>query len=176
MKIKELIKANYKHIICIAITIIFAMCAFIFPYFFPRLIESCRDFGTSIAYWFCQLFEINHKISPSIINYSETPLTLPGFPNDYNSFTLKWQEYWQLFVTKANVASYFKAIAHVLITLSKFLVIILPLVIVSKLGFKRYLTNENNDYNKDSKPLIAFKKFERLVYLPVKNWLISLVA
>lgn len=103
MKIKEFIKANYRHIIYIAITIIFAMCAFIFPYFFPRLIESCRDFGTSIAYWFCQLFELYHKISPSIINYSETPLTLPGFPNDYNSFTLKWQEYWQLFVTKANV-------------------------------------------------------------------------
>lgn len=170
-KLKEFVKANYKDIICVGITLICALFAFAFPYFLPRLGESLRDLGTSLAYWFCELFEIRHDVGPTVVNPSATPLTLPGFPKDYSEFSLRWKEYWQLFVTSANVTSYMRGITDMLLKLSKFLVLILPLVIALKLGFDRYMSNENNDYNKDSAALIAFKKFEYRVYLPVKEWL-----
>lgn len=59
------IKFDYRHIICILITVGFILCGtFVFPYAIGRLIESIRDFGLSATYYFTQLFEVNTGITP----------------------------------------------------------------------------------------------------------------
>ena len=67
-------KFNYRHIICIAITLGFLACSvFLFPNALGRLIEGGRDFGLSVAYYFCEIFGIKHGISPTVNDLPQIP-------------------------------------------------------------------------------------------------------
>ena len=38
---------------------------------YVRFAESCRDFGLSAAYYFCELFGIDYSFTPTVTEYSE---------------------------------------------------------------------------------------------------------
>ena len=73
-----------------------------------------------------------------------------------------------------NFTGYLSYLGNVLFTLCKVLVIALPFVLILYLGLNRYLKKQNNDYDKDSRPLKAFKWLTAHIYMPVKTWLIEL--
>ncbi len=170
---------NYRHIVCIMITLAFiCVSVFVFPNALGRLIESGRDFGLSIAYYFCEMFGIEHGFAPTVNDlpkfpffpsYGEnTPVT--PLPDNVQDFKNNWGVYWQLWTDKANFYGYLDFIGNLLFTLCKVVIIALPILLVLWLAFKRYLKTVNNDYNKDSKPLKAFKWFTAHTYRPVKTW------
>lgn len=167
---------NYRHIICIIISLGFLACGvFVFPSAFDRVIESGRDFGLSIAYYFCEIFGIEHSIQPSI---NELPSTAPviSIPDTWDGFKTNFTAYWQLWASSDNFVAYLTFIVSILYVIGKVLVIILPVVVVFVLLFKHYLKKENNDYNKDSRPLRAYKWLVAHTYSPVKTWLICMWA
>ncbi len=60
-------KFNYRHILCLVITLGFLACTvFLFPKSIIRIIESFRDFGLSFAYYYLELFEINTTLLKQI--------------------------------------------------------------------------------------------------------------
>lgn len=176
---------NYLHIVCVAITLAFiCVSVFVFPNALGRLIESGRDFGLSVAYYFCEMFGIEHAITPTVNTFPKFPF-FPSYgentpvtplPDNVQDFKNNWGVYWQLWVDKVNFYGYLDFIGNLLFTLCKIVIIALPILFIIWVAFKRYLKAENNDYDKDSKPLRIFKAIAKRVYCPVKAWFIGLVT
>lgn len=174
-RIKNKNRFNYRHIICIAVTLGFAACGvFLFPNSFLRIIESVRDFGLSVGFYFCEMFGIPHGITPTVNALPSTLFPTLPFPDTYGGFKSKWAAYWQLWVSGDNFVAYLSVIGTVFGAICKVVIIIFPVLLVLWLLFKRLLKRENNDYNHDSKPLCAYKWFAVRVCVPVKNFFVSL--
>ncbi len=177
---------NYRHIICIAITLAFiSVSVFVFPNAFGRIIEAFRDFGLSVAFYFCELFGIEYGFTPTVTELPKIPF-FPSYggenspstplPDTWTGFQSNWAVYWQLWVNKDNFLNYLSFICDVLFVVCKILIIVLPLILFLLWWFKRYLKKQNNDYNKDSKPLRAFKQIVYYTYRPVRIWLIGFIT
>ena len=191
MKAKR--KIDYRHIICILITLGFLALG-IFRFFgcIGRIIESVRDCGLSVAYYFCEIFEIPHHITPTVNELPKIPFfdfpsktpdvpTVPAvpfvpLPDNWEKFKIKWSAYWRLWATKENFFGYLSAVGNVLYIFSKVIVIIIPFVLLVWLLLRRMLKTQNNDYDKDSKPLTIFKRITAHTYIPLKTWLIGFFA
>lgn len=177
---------DYRHIICILATIGFlAMGAFVFPAALGRLIEGGRDFGLSCAYYFCEIFGISHSIVPTVnslpnlqISFFPTSLASPSvsLPNTWDGFKVKWASYWRLWANGDNFFGYLAFLGWLLFNLCKILIILLPFAFLLYFLLKHCLKKQNNDYDKDSKPLEAFKWLTAHTYSPVKQWLAELWA
>lgn len=186
-------KIDYRHIICILITLGFVALG-IFRFFgcIGRIIESVRDCGLSIAYYFCEIFEIPHHITPTVNELpkipffdfpSQTPAvpTVPAvpsvpIPDNWEKFKINWSAYWRLWATKENFFGYLSAVGNVLYIFSKVIVNIIPFILLVWLLLRCILKTQNNDYDKDSKPLTIFKRITAHTYTPIKTWLIGFVG
>jgi len=63
------IRDKHMYYVCALITLgLLALGIFRFPNAIGRIVEACRDLATSIVYAFCDLFEIETNISPTINN------------------------------------------------------------------------------------------------------------
>lgn len=166
------IKFDYRHIICILITVGFILCStFVFPYAIGRLIESIRDFGLSATYYFTQLFEVNTGITPTVNNLSKFPYTVPfGLPATWEKFQIAWSDYWVKWASQENFNGYLKKLGDIAYVLCQIVLLIIPFILLAVILFKKYFETENNDYNKDSKALKIFKKFSSVIS-PVKRWI-----
>ncbi len=175
-------KIDYRHYICIAITAGFIICAvFVFPSALGRIIEGGRDLGLSVAYYFCRLFGIPNDITPTV---NELP-KIPFFDNyggqsptviladNWEQFKTDFVAYWQLWASKDNFLGYLSYLNDFLYRISIFILMVLPFFLVAVLLFNRYFKTQNNDYDKDSRPLRIFKTVSKYTYHPVKAWLID---
>lgn len=178
---------DYRHILCILITIGFLACGvFVFPAAFGRLIEGGRDFGLSVAYYFCEVFGISHSITPTVNDLPQIPFfpSIPvepsepatPLPDTWDGFTSKWAIYWGLWATMDNFTGYLTYLCNVLFTLCKVLIIALPFVLILYIWLNRYLKKQNNDYDKDSRPLRIFKWLVAHTYRPVKAWVVGFIT
>lgn len=186
-------KIDYRHIICILITLGFVALG-IFRFFgcIGRIIESVRDCGLSIAYYFCEIFEIPHHITPTVNELPKIPFfdfpsqtpdvpTVPAvpsvpIPDNWEKFKINWSAYWRLWATKENFFGYLSAVGNVLYIFSKVIVIIIPFILLVWLLLRCILKTQNNDYDKDSEPLTIFKRITAHTYTPIKTWLIGFFA
>ena len=169
-------KISYMHYICVCITLIFLlMSIFVFPNAFTRVIESFKDLGRSFGYYIQEMFYFDWGIEPSVNSYSKVPdESIFGLPSTFEEFKVVWFDYWNKFSSSENVYAYFSSVGKFLFNTSRILMLIgVPLFLLLYLLFQKYLSDENNDYNKDSKPLKVFKKISSFTYIPVKNWLIK---
>lgn len=174
----QTIKRDYRHWICIGITLCFVLLAvFVFPHAFPRILESCVDIGTSAKYYVSELFELNLKGEITVNSFSKMPFEMPfQLPNTWEEFQVAWGKYWELLFTQENFMAYLEKCADILFYVSKGLIIVLPVlsVIIVVAAFKK--REQNNDYNKDSRFLHWWKeKAEKKVYVPVKKWICGFV-
>jgi membrane protein len=182
-------KIDYRHSICIAITLGFVVLG-VFEFFgaVGRLIESCRDIGLSAGYYFCELFQIPHNITPTVNDFPKIPFfdfgggsssapSAPSIPlpDDWQGFTDKWSLYWQTWATSENLFFYLAFLGDLLYMLSMIILCVLPVVLVAFVILRKFAKTENNDYGKDTKPLRVFKRMTAF-YRPVKAWFISFTA
>ena len=177
-------RLDYRHIICIAITLGFLACAvFVFPSALGRIIEGVRDFGLSLAYYFCNLFGIENSIVPTVNDYPKMPffenyggdIQLPvlSIANDWEQFKADFVVYWNLWANLDNFKSYASFLGKILTAVCICVLFVIPFILILYFLFKRYLKSQNNDYDKDSRPLKAVKQISRYTYRPVKNWLVG---
>ncbi len=178
-KIKRLHKNfDYRHIICAVITLGFiALTVFLFRQSIIRIIESCRDFALSIAYYFVELLEIPHGIVPTVNELPKNPQVPTVFlPETWEQFSERFSEYWELWADGENFNNYITWLALTLSNISQILLLIIPLFIALYFWIKRIFEKQNNDYNVDTKPLKIYKNLVKHVYTPIKKWLISFIS
>ena len=169
-------RIDYRHIICITITLGFAACAvFVFPSALGRLIEGGRDFGLSVAFYFCELLQVPHNITPTVNDLPNMGGAFPSLPiaDDWEQFKADFSAYWRLWASGDNFLSYLSFLGNLLYKICVFILIVTPVIVVAVVLLKRYLKRQNNDYDKDSRPLKALKQISRYTYRPAKNWLIG---
>ena len=180
------LRIDYRHFICIAITLGFlALGVFEFFGAVGRLIESGRDIGLSAAYYFCELFQIPHNTSPTVNDFPKIPFfdfgvdtEIPAIPipEDWQGFTEKWSLYWKAWASKEGFFAYLAFLGNLLYMLSMIILCILPVAVVLFFVLRKYLNVPNNDWGKDTKPLRVFKRISFVTYQPVKAWLISFIG
>lgn len=173
-------KINYKHYICIAITITFLLISVIvFANSLGRIIESFRDFWYSIAYYFCKICKIPNNINVTVNDISKIPFfdfplfkdnPIVLFPVTWESFKTKFVAFFQLFFSKKNFLSYLVSFVVIVRVISIIIVPLLLLIIIFRIFISNYLNNENNSYSKESLPLRLYKKISGKIFIPVRNW------
>lgn len=176
-------KVDYRHIICVVITLAF-LAVGIFRFFdcIGRFAEGGRDLGLSVAYYFCELFQIPHSITPTVNEYPNYDFIDNPFgsfapsvslPDSWEGFKAKWTEYWRVFAMSENVRSYLAFLGDFLYIVCIVILVAVPLVLILVLVLRKLLRQENNDYGKDTKPLKVFKLISKYTYRPAKARLIS---
>lgn len=116
------LKIDYRHFILSFIILCTIIVSFVyFTNAYGRVVESIRDFGLSCAYYFCEMFSIEHNITPTINNLPKYPLfswfskyavvpdlTKINIPETWELFKTNWSIYWQKIIQKENVINYLK--------------------------------------------------------------------
>lgn len=173
------------HVVCAVITLGFILLG-VFEFFgsVGRIIEAVRDLGLSVAYYFCELFFIPHNIRPTVNEFPRIPFfdftggaapEIP-IPEDWQTFIVLWPEYWKLWASADNFFAYLSSMESLLIILSQLLLIIVPVFLVVYILFSRLLKRQNNDYDKDSRPLQIFKHISSVTYRPARAWLLRFIG
>lgn len=176
-KIKQVKSLDYRHFISLAITLGFlALGVFIFPNSILRVAETLRNFGTSIAFYFCELFLDSNPIRPTVIDLPKWEFEPSRFerlqiiPFTWEEFKAVWGNYWQVFFNKETFTEYMRVVADVLYYVSQGLLILLPFVLLLKVIIDKYLNEENNDYDEESRALRIVKRVADKTYIPLKRW------
>ena len=169
-------KADYRHYICVAITIAFAcVSGFCFTKSYLRFAESCRDIGSSAVYYFNILLD-KPASTPTVIEWSSVSLQLPfNLPTTWEDFQGSWGNYWSAWVSKDNFLGYCKWLETTLYLLCEILLIAMPFVLLFVIVVKIMNGKTNNNYNRDSKPLKRWKRVCAKLYAPVKRWFVDFV-
>ena len=193
--IKELFPRDYRHYICVVITLGFIGCGFLFPNALPRIAETFRDLGTSIVYYIYGIYADNPNACPvrPTVNamqswqWAESPWkSLSLFSWTWAEFKVLWERYWQTFISKENLLGYLSVLGNVMQILAQLLSGLLPLVLLFWLYAKRYTSSDKQpeldedgipvNINVDSKPLVIFKKMLFNTVYPVARWIKSFVG
>lgn len=172
---KKNIKIDYRYIICILITLaIGGGLGYVFRASFLRLYEAIKDFGLSIAFYFCETFNIPYSFNVHLNEYSKY-LPPIDFPDTVSTLGASIVAYFKAFADGSVFLSYLVKLAVFFKNLSYWLVLLLPVFLVI------YVINESskkvvkNDYAKESKSLKLAKRFGEKVYRPAKKWIVDFI-
>ena len=177
IRLQNLKRINYRHYLCIAITIAFVIVTCVcFKNSILRLWDSLKDLFYSICYYFSELFGLTNGVEATV---NQIPAHSPtiDFPSTSEQFDSKWTLFWKSFASKASFLEYIDFCGNLLLNiLFILLVALVPLVLVAVFLFKRYFKVQNNNYNKDSKPLKIFKRLSLKTYYPLKRFVVTFIC
>jgi len=181
--LKRIKNIDYRHYVSFVITLgVIALGIFCFPNAIPRLLEACRDFGTSFAYYFCELFMDVNPIVPTVNEIQSwqwaqsryQPLKI--LPFTWEEFKVMWGQYWRIFANWQNVKAYFAGFGKVLSYIVIGILTVAPFLLVLYIFFNRSLKTENNDYDKETKVLRFCKLISQYTYQPIKRFIFDYIC
>ena len=159
--------------VTVIISLIFLALTAVFWQSYARFGEACKDFGLSVAYYFCELFGIDYSFMPTVTEYSGILQWEIVLPADFGTFTDSVVNYVSLFTDKENFAGYWSVVGDVLLVVAKAVAVILPCVMVLLLVVVRLYRQENTDHNRDTGPLNIFQWLAAKTYQPIKRAVLS---
>lgn len=171
-------RIDYRHFICIGVTLVFAALGFVFPWALPRLWEAIRDFGVSVAYYVVEYIRVfagddfTAFVTPTVTDLSATGIEpIIDIPKTWELFKEGFKVFWALFFTKDNFLGFLNsaglffvgAVEVILLFIPAFICIAIFLYVASKV--------QNNNDNYDTLPKRFFLKVADLTYYPAKRFL-----
>ncbi len=159
--------------VTIIVSAIFLGVSTIFWQSYVRFAESCRDFGLSVSYYFCELFGIGYSFTPTVTEYSGVLQWEILLPSDWDGFTVSAKQYFSLLIDGENFAGYWSTVGNVMLVVAKIIAVLLPCVLVLWLVLWRMYRHGNTDHNRDTVPLKVFKRLARWTYQPIKRAVLS---
>ena len=158
--------------ICLAavITIIFMLsAALVFNISYLRTGEAFRDFGLSVAYYFCELFGIESGISPTVVDYSGVLQVQTSPPESAEGFAGAVESYAARFFSIENFSAYWGKVGEVMFGFAQGLTIALPVAVLLIVIVMQVYKKGNTKHNADTRPLKAFKWLSAHTYQPFKR-------
>lgn len=146
------------------------MGVFVFRSSYLRLWQGIKDFGLSVAYYFCVIFGIRHSITPTVNLIPEVQTPQVNLPTDFDGFKNNTAQYFSLLFSSDNFNGWLAHIAGVLFIIAKILIIAIPCIVLLIFTIKALYGRENNKYGKDTIPLKIFKFISRWTYQPIKRY------
>lgn len=130
--------------------------------------------GNSAVVYFEALVYGASEHEASVTEFSQMPFEMPfNLPNTWEEFKTEFSRYWQTWATWENFVAYCKWLSEGLEILAYVLLYAMPIVLVVMFCKMFFADKTNNDYNKDSKPLIRWKKACAEIYAPIKAWVLD---
>ena len=163
-------------IITVIISLAFLAFGAVFWQSYLRFGEACRDFGLSVAYYFCELFGVEYTFNPTVTEYSAVMQWDILLPSDFAGFTDAAGKYFSLLVSGENFAGYWTKVGSALEGVAKVLIIALPCVILLVIIVRAIYRRPNTKHNHDTLPLRFFKWLARRTYQPVKRGIKNYLA
>lgn len=149
--------------------------AFVFRSSNIRLAYAFKDFGLSVAYYFCEMFGIKHSITPTVNQIPSVQTPQVTLPTDFNGFKNNTSQYFTLLFNSDNFNGWLGHISGVIEDFAKILVIILPCIVAFILIIKALYKRENNKHGRETLPLKVFKFIARFTYQPLKRFIVGYV-
>lgn len=167
---------NKIHIaLSILITAIF-LCigAFLCTRSYVRLWEAITEMGSSLKFYFCEIFEIENTTKVEVIEPSDILINeVMPIPSTPDAFWLKFKVYFTLLVNGNHLGMYFRKIGIGLGNISRILVLILPVIILLIILIRKIYTTPNTNHNQDTRPLRLFKKISNVTFQPIKRFVLG---
>ncbi|MGN0812365.1 MAG: hypothetical protein ACI4MQ_02520, partial [Candidatus Coproplasma sp.] len=130
----------------------------------------------SLKFYLSELLGLDLHGNIIVNDFTQLPFELPlHLPRTWEEFASNLSGYWSTFFSMENFTAYMGKVADVLFYITKFILIIMPVFLIGVVVSILKPRNQNNDYAKESIALKRFKRFEKRVYLPVKNWVLVFV-
>lgn len=163
-------------ILTILLTIGFILLgAFVFRASYIRVGYAFKDFGLSVAYYFCLMFGIKHNITPTVNLIPDVQSPQVTLPTDFDGFKDSAVQYFSLLVNSDNFNGWLAHISGVIVEIAKVLVIILPCIVAFILIIKAIYKRGNNKHGIDTIPLKVFKFLSKIIYQPIKRFILDYV-
>ena len=100
-------KFNYRHCLCLLVTTLFLLCSvFIFNFSSIRFVDSLKDFGLSIVFYFDMLLDLPGEVNTSI-NIIPDYFSSSVLPYSSQLFFMKSSMYFHSLVNYYNLMFYF---------------------------------------------------------------------
>lgn len=164
---KRIGKEKIYHALSVSILLAsLLLSVFYFRPVFWRVLESFKDFGLSVGYYFTELLGFEGVITPTVaqIPHGATEV-LPFKPAEFQSGLSK---FFRLLIDKDNALSFLMKFAQTISRAAKVLILLLPVFVLLYFVIKNAYRRTNNDYNADTKPLRIYKKIEAATWNKVK--------
>ena len=148
-------------VITIILSLAFFALTAVFWQSYARFGEACKDFGLSVAYYFCELFGIDYAFTPTVTEYSHVLQWGILLPADFDAFTASAGEYFTLLIDGENFSGYWAAVGDVMLVVAKVIAVALPCFIALILVIFRMYKHGNTNHNQDTVPLRIFKTISK---------------
>ena len=153
----------------LSVSILLASLLFSVFYFRPvfwRVLESFKDFGLSVGYYFTELLGFEGVITPTVAQIPQgVTEVLPFEPAEFQSGLSK---FFRLLIDKDNALSFLMKLAQTISSAAKVLILLLPVFVLLYFVIKNAYGRTNNNYNADTKPLRIYNKLEAATWNKVK--------
>lgn len=159
--------------VTVIISLAFVALGAVFWQSYVRFAESSRDFGLSVAYYFCELIGIDYFFTPTVTEYSGVLQWEIFLPSDLEGFTASAWNFFSLLIDGENFAGYWSAVDDVMLVVAKVIAILLPCILVLWFVLWRMYRHGNTDHNRDTVPLRIFKAIAKWTYQPIKRAILS---
>ena len=115
--------------VTVILSVLFLALTAVFWQSYARFGEACKDFGLSVAYYFCELFGIDYSFTPTVTDYSSVLQWEILLPADFDAFTASAGEYFSLLIDGENFSGYWATVGDVMLVVAKVIAVALPCVI-----------------------------------------------
>ena len=166
-------RKRFNIAVTVIISLAFLALGAVFRQSYVRFGEACRDFGLSVAYYFCELIGIDYSFTPTVTEYSGVLQWEILLPSGLEGFTTSAGNFFSLLIDGENFAGYWSAVGNVMLVVAKVIAVLLPCVLVLWLVLWRMYRHGNTDHNRDTVPLRIFKAIASKTYQPIKRAVLS---
>lgn len=158
----------------ITITTIFVVLGVtVFYKSFVRLGETFGDIFSSVRFYVCEIFGIEHTITPSVIEKSKVLEWNYILPETSEGFGQKSRLFFRLMLNGKNFAGFTVVLGEKAENFSRVMVLLLPVFLLGWVIITRVYGASNTKHNKDTRPLRIFKGISALIYQPLKRFFIG---
>jgi len=170
---KKLLK-NHRLVICLVLTAVFLVLTA--TLFRPAFFSIGRS---GVGLWHSFLGYIRFIFAYQLPEYS--PINAPCgniniLPETSGELWTNLGEFFRILFTWDNFRGYLGSLEGFMMILVSILPFLILFIFAVRKFIKRIFTRHNNKYNKNSLPLKAFHCVSKRVYMPVKDYLVSLLA
>ena len=136
-----------------------------------RLWETLCALGTSVKYYGCEVFGIEHSTHAGITDISGVLKWEQFLPKTTEDFKLKANIFFSLFIQGGNLKAFWLMLGKGAGNVGRYIVLFLPFVLLFVLLIKKTYAKPNTNHNQDTKPLKAFKWVMGKTYHPIKRFI-----
>ena len=139
---------------------------------YERLWETVCGLGSSIKFYFCEIFKIENCTKVQIIEPSNILLSevLP-IPSSVDTFWLKCRVYFALLGNGEHLRIYLGIIGEILEVVSKAFGLVVLAIILTVIIIRKIYSTPNTNHGKDTLCLRVFKRLSGVTYQPLKRFI-----